>query len=91
MHKTVGMKPKLQWRPQKLRDARNVERVPRKGAAHEDSQPEREATWAATSKAMRVGLPKPFGTCIYHHVPQIPDMEVWDLMFAQLSFAFLLV
>jgi hypothetical protein len=38
----LRVKPKLQWRPQDVRDARNVGRLLRKAAGNEWSQPERD-------------------------------------------------
>jgi hypothetical protein len=44
MHKTMGMKPKIQWRSQEVGDVRNVECLLRKVAANEWSQPRKEVT-----------------------------------------------
>jgi hypothetical protein len=44
--------------------------------------------WAANSKAIGAGIPKPFGTQL---VPLELDMELQDFMFATLSFCLALV
>jgi hypothetical protein len=61
--KLSKLNPKLQWRPQEVRDARNVEHL-RKAASSEQRQPKREAVRAVSSKAIGAVLPKPFGTRI---------------------------
>jgi hypothetical protein len=65
----VRAKPKLQWRPQELRDARDKKYPPRKAAGSDLSQPKREVTWAIASETMEEGLPKLFGELSVHHVP----------------------
>jgi hypothetical protein len=50
MHETVRVKVNLQWRSQRVRDARNMEHLPRKAAGSEHNQPKRETMWAEVSK-----------------------------------------
>lgn len=64
VHESVGLKAKMLWKPQKVVDSRNVECLPRKITGCEWNQPKRESVWAATTKAVRVGLSRPFGTHI---------------------------
>jgi hypothetical protein len=49
----VRVKPKLQWRLEEVRDARNMECLPKKAAGNEGKQSKREAMWAATGMAVR--------------------------------------
>jgi hypothetical protein len=53
------VKPKLEWRPQEVRDDRNVKHLLRKAAGSRWSQPKREAIYVSTSKAIGVGFPSP--------------------------------
>jgi hypothetical protein len=46
----------------------------------------REVMWAAASKAIGVGMPKPTGIQSQHHVPWILDTELQNLMLALLGF-----
>lgn len=73
MHEYVKMKLKLEWRSQELRDASNVDSLPRKTVGCGESQAKREATEAASSKVKGMGLPKAFGnntsqSCVLHAV-----------------------
>jgi hypothetical protein len=43
IHEAVKVKPKLQWRLQDVRDARDVEHMPRKATGNEQSQSKAEA------------------------------------------------
>jgi hypothetical protein len=45
----MRMKLKMQWRPQEVKDARNMENMPIKAAGSEQSQPKREAMWVGFS------------------------------------------
>jgi hypothetical protein len=42
MHKSVRVKPQLQWRPQDIGDARNMEHILRKATGIDKSQTKRE-------------------------------------------------
>lgn len=57
MQEAGEMKPKMQQKLQDVRDAKDMECLPRKAAGCEESQLMREAVWAATSKAIWVERP----------------------------------
>jgi hypothetical protein len=65
MLEAVRVKPKLQWKSQDIRDARNVEWLLRKAVGNKWSQPER-GTWATNGKAIGTGLPKPLDLASHH-------------------------
>jgi hypothetical protein len=72
-------------RPQKVKDARNVECLQKKAADIRESQPERAAMWTATSKHRN----KPSQACrahSHHSAPKMLDMVLQGLMFALLNF-----
>jgi hypothetical protein len=50
MREAMRVKPKLKWRPQKVRDARNVDHLSRKAIGNKWKQPKREAVWAEPSR-----------------------------------------
>lgn len=50
-HEALGRKPKIQWRLQEIRDARNIECLVRKAEGNEQSQPKKKEPWARMSKA----------------------------------------
>jgi hypothetical protein len=54
IHDAIKVKPKLQWKPQDISVARNVESLLKKAAGNEWSHPKREAMKAANSRAMWV-------------------------------------
>lgn len=58
MHETVRVKPKVHWRPHRVRDDKNVEFLPRKESCKpEGIQSKREALWVP--KALWMGDPNP--------------------------------
>jgi hypothetical protein len=63
MCEVVRAKPKTQWKSQEVRDARNIEYLPRKTVGSEHSQPKRkrEPMWVAVDNVIGV---EPFGTHI---------------------------
>lgn len=63
MHKAVGMKLKVQWRPQDIDYGRNVACHPRKASGYEWSHPERGFV-AAAGKPIGLWPPIIFGTHI---------------------------
>jgi hypothetical protein len=48
----LRVKPKIQWRPQEVRDVRNVECLSGKALGGEQRQPQGEALWASADKAL---------------------------------------
>jgi hypothetical protein len=64
MHKVLKVKPKLQWKPKEIKDARIIEFLMRKAPGSEDNQPKKDAMGAAAEKAVEVKLPKLLGTHI---------------------------
>lgn len=66
MHEAVEMNLNLQWRPQKGRNTKNMECLPREAAGSEQSQTKRVVMWAATSKVVGMRLPTPWGAHIPH-------------------------
>lgn len=52
----------------------------------QQSESRRDAMQAATSKAILEGLPDTSGSTSHYHMPQVPDMELQDLMFVLLWF-----
>jgi hypothetical protein len=64
MHEAVKVKSKTQWRPQEVRDARNMEHLLRKVSGHEQSQPRREAKRVTFITAIGLELLKPVGAHI---------------------------
>jgi hypothetical protein len=65
-------KPKLQWRLEEARDARNVVHLLRKARGREHSQSKTEAIWAPNSKALGEGLPKTVGV----HIMTLSAMNI---------------
>lgn len=79
----MGMKPKVEWRPQQVRDAMNVEHLLRKVIGNEGSESKRDVIWATTSKAMGAGCPSPLELTFHY---QVLDMQLQDLMCNLLGF-----
>jgi hypothetical protein len=64
MHETVTAKLKIQWRPQEVGDARNLEYLLGNGTGNEPNQPKKGAMWDATSTVTGERLLKLFGAHI---------------------------
>jgi hypothetical protein len=84
-HEAVRVKPKMQWRPQEVRDAKNTDCPLRKPAGGKPSQSRRETKWDTTGKATGMGIPKPFG--FYIMTPHVTDtghgsteFNVWSIL-----------
>lgn len=84
----VRRKPKLQWGP---RDVSNVHHLLEKAAGSGQSQAEREAMWAATSRAVQVGLLQPLGASILPTCTLGAAGGVQSLRFVQVGFGLALV
>lgn len=80
MQKTVGVNPKLQWRPQEIGDEEC-----------ETFAKERLSTSKGHGKTRGAWLHKAFGLTSCHHVSYIQGMALWDLMFVLLGFDFGLI
>jgi hypothetical protein len=63
----VILKPKLQWRPQEVGDARNMKHLLKKKEGRKQHQPKTMAMWVAAHQAIRTGVPKQFGA----HIPKL--------------------
>jgi hypothetical protein len=72
MQEALWVNPKLQWRPQDIGGAMNMEHLLRKIIGSKHSQPKREAMWAGSNKAIGAGLPKSVRA-------QITTPHAWDV------------
>lgn len=69
------------WGSQEVRDARNMEHLPKKSASSKYSQLKREDKWLATVKTVGVGLPKPTNLTSCCPMTWMLDMELQDWTF----------
>jgi hypothetical protein len=81
MCEAVRVKLKMQWRPHEVRYAREVKHLWRKASGNEARQPRTEALCTATNKPHGWGCP---AAPEYHHVPQMLDTELQNLIFTLL-------
>lgn len=69
----VQVKPKLQCRPKRVGDARNMEHLPSTDVCSKQNQPRLEVMCFANSNISGTGLPKPSGS----HVTPLCAMECY--------------
>lgn len=79
---SVEMKPKVQWKPQEVGDARNTENLPRKATRREW----RERPSGLLPEGDRLSHPHSLKLISYYHVLWMLGMELQDLIFVLCGF-----
>lgn len=82
INEAVKVKPKLQWRLQKLRDASTMNCLMRKVACCRESQSKRQSMCPANGKVKRTGLSQPSAEnillpCVLDAICKLPSLFAW--------------